>query len=229
MIPEEKFLFLSNDLNFYKDYLANCSWGKIQNDQDDRLLHPFNLESYSDLYYKMQRLQPWEQMYASARFYRQKCADCDEYLFDINESVSANPNIRDKSWDFQINGTIFDLKSTAIFKDMSLAEVLTNPEHIIQRYYDKQSSGTRNGAQNRIFLIHHSNKINTEPNRIQDFNTNLLRCRFNEKKEIIRRFVEDFDNVRQHQKFNITYQGTKPLAYYLLIIENEDGTLTYKY
>lgn len=223
MITEEQFTSYTNDLNEHISDLANIFWGGKQNDADDKLTAPYRIKDYNDLLEKTQNLTQSLQNYAKNRYFKFRCAMCDEYLFDCNEEVQHNPVFNDRSWDFAIRGHKFDLKGSRIFYDMDPRYAIENPDQLITRLYSDQSRDSRFGINNRIFLIHHS--------FIDRKRNDILRCKFDFKKKAIRQFLDDFGQPGKTHFYPIMKNGTYTNSYatVIFIIENENGTLEVKY
>lgn len=159
-MTENEYLKLSREL---KELAKNIplKWGNIQNDRTDKQLKLFEINSYDELETRLVNLNDSSKIYFRRRWFLWKCAQCDEYIFCLNNNVKPNPNPRDQAYDIEFglkSDLRFDLKGTVIPKEFrkDINTVLRNPKEIIKFYFDKQSTGIRNKIQNRLFIIHHS-------------------------------------------------------------------------
>lgn len=74
-------------------------WGAIQNDLFDSKLDTFKVDTFSQLESAIKEFTPKLQNYLKRKWYLEKCAKCDEYLFGLNPNVTPNPNPHDKKFD----------------------------------------------------------------------------------------------------------------------------------
>lgn len=213
-MTQAEFEVLSNDLRTVAPKIP-LNWGRVQNNVYDnelkRVCNIFNVKTLNELEGYIARFDEAHKSYYRRRWYILRCADCDEYLFYCNDNVEHNPDRFDKEWDIRINGTYkFDVKGTVIPRELrdNYEAVLENPEEIIKFYYDKQSTGVRYDMQNRLFIVHHSL---VDPQR--EF---YLRCAWESKKEVYKRFVENIDKIKFHE-----YKGCT--AGVIFIIEENKG------
>ncbi|MDE5610739.1 MAG: hypothetical protein K2I90_01825, partial [Odoribacter sp.] len=149
------------------------------------------IESFEQLEATIRNFSPDLQNYLRRRWFLWKCAQCDEYLFNLNPNVKPNPNPRDKTYDIRFDDEVgFDVKGTVIplpFRK-DIEGCIRNPQSIIDFYYDKQSTGIRHCFQNRLFIVHHS--------FIQQEREVFLRCAWDSKENIYRIFSENFSKIR---------------------------------
>ena len=135
--------------------------------------------------------------------------------FNLNPNVEPNPNPRDQTYDIMFDEAVgFDVKGTVIPRSFrSDAEsCISNPQRMIEFYYDKQSTGVRHCFQNRLFIVHHSF---IEPER--EF---ILRCAWGSKEKIYRIFSENFSNINFRE-----CHGCK--AGVIFILERERGKVSF--
>ncbi len=210
----KQFGILSNELREVAAHIP-LNWGRVQNDLFDGELKArcniFDIASLAELEANISDFDDEHKTYYKRRWYVLQCANCDEYLFYCNEDVGKNPDKFDKSWDIKINDSFyFDVKGTVVpkqFRDRC-DDVISNPEQIIQFYYDKQSTGVRNDIQNRLFVVHHS-----FVDASREF---YLRCAWETKALAYRRFIENIDNVQLFE-----YKGCSVAV--IFIIERVKG------
>jgi len=196
------------------------NWGAIQNDKTDNKIKLFHISSFDELKTAIVNYTDDEIIYFKRRWFLMQCAKCDEYLFNLNENVKANPNSRDKGYDIEFNDDAtlrFDVKGTIIpkFFRANAVEIINDPTAIVDFFYEHQSSGVRNHTQNRLFIIHHSfKKLEREL---------ILRCYWNFKEEVYKNYAA---KISSNSKF-ITYKEVK--ADVIFILENEDGSFEYRF
>ncbi|MDE7375033.1 MAG: hypothetical protein K2M86_06910, partial [Odoribacter sp.] len=113
MNPAE-FQKLSSDLRS-RARMIPPNWGKVQNDQSDSHIHLFEIESFEQLEATIRNFSPDLQNYLRRRWFLWKCAQCDEYLFNLNPNVKPNLNPRDITYDIRFDDEVgFDVKG-AVF------------------------------------------------------------------------------------------------------------------
>ena len=139
-MTEQEFNTLSNNLRQLALTIP-LNWGHIQNNRTDDKINMFQILSYEELEKSIARLNDDQKNYLRRRWFLWKCSACDEYLFYCNDNVEKNPDPRDKEYDVIINDRWkFDIKGTVIPKNMrdNADVVITNPERMIQFFYDGQ-------------------------------------------------------------------------------------------
>lgn len=201
-MTSEQFSALSTDLRRIAPRIP-LNWGHIQNNSFDyelkRYCNIFAVMSLNELEEHIAPFDEEHKSYYRRRWYLLRCADCDEYLFYVNDGVEHNPVRFDKEWDIRINGAYsFDVKGTVIpraFRE-DYEAVIADPFGIIQFYYERQSKGVRFDMQNRLFIVHHSL---VAPER--EF---YLRCAWGSKQAVYKRFVDNIDSIRFHSYKNCT-------------------------
>jgi hypothetical protein len=213
-----QFEVLSSDLQSLARIIP-LKWGVIQNDAIDKQVDMFSLDSYNALENKIAQMDEGTKNYFVRRWFLWQCAQCDEYLFCCNKNVKPNPNSRDQSYDiafFEDLKLRFDLKGTVIPKPFrsNIQAVLTNPQAMIDFFYEKQSTGVRNHIQNRLFIVHHSFK--------QQEREMFLRSHWEFKKQVYEEVVE----VIQQKKEYYQYKNVRVLVLFLL--EKLDGNFEYR-
>lgn len=209
-----QFQKLSTDLRSLARIIP-LHWGAVQNNRFDSNINMFEIDSFEQLEAAIRNLSPELQNYFRRRWYLWKCAQCDEYLFNLNPNVEPNPNPRDQTYDIMFDGEVgFDVKGTVIPRSFrSDAEgCIRNPQRMIDFYYDKQSTGVRHCFQNRLFIVHHSF---IEPER--EF---ILRCAWGSKEKIYKIFSENFSNINFRE-----CHGCK--AGVIFILERERGKVSF--
>lgn len=216
-----QYLKLSNELqDLIRKKEIPLNWGAIQNDQTDGKVKLFNIVTFDELKTAIVNLTADEIIYFKRRWFLWRCAQCDEYLFNLNSNVKLNPNSKDQKYDieFDNDSTLrFDIKGTVIprrFRE-NPEEIIKDPTPIIDFFYEDQSTGVRNHTQNRLFLIHHSfKKLEREM---------VLRCHWKFKQEVYAAYAS---KISSNSKF-ITYKEVK--ADVIFILENEDGSFEYRF
>ena len=213
-----EFNALSNDLRNVAKKIP-LEWGHIQNNEYDNQLkrncNIFEVFALDDLEKAIVSFDEDHKNYYRRRWYLLRCADCDEYLFYCNKNVVHNPVRFDKEWDILINQKYkFDIKGTVIPKSFreEWETSITDPNRLVEFYYERQSHGVRFDMQNRLFIVHHSL---LDPNR--EF---YLRCAWKTKASIYKLFIEQISNIKL-----ITYKGCT--AAVIFIIETEQNKLQY--
>ena len=149
------------------------------------------------------------------KWYLDKCARCDEYLFGLNPNVTPNPNPYDKRFDLTFEGKIkFDVKCSIIPHHLQseAEECITNPQRMIESFYRRQSNGVRKCYQDRLFIVHHS--------FVRPEHELNLRCAWDTKKEIYRLVSENINKI----KFRECY-GCQ--AGVIFILEREPGIVSF--
>lgn len=195
-------------------------WGKIQNDVTDSEINMFKIQSFSDLENQLIALPEETKNYFRRRWFLWKCAQCDEYIFNLNTNVKPNPNSKDQEYDIEFNESKtlrFDIKGTVIPKNFrkKIDEIIENPTDMVRFFYKNQSQGIRSAIQNRLFIVHHSY-----------FNQNremYLRCHWKFKTEVYRKYAE---KISEASNF-ITFENVKTDV--LFIFENLDKSITYTF
>lgn len=208
---------LSNDLMQLSSKIPE-KWGRIQNDKTDAKIDMFSIKDYSELEGVIGMLEQGEKDYYRRRWYLWKCAQCDEYLFCLNDNVIENPNKKDQEYDIEFNADVslrFDVKSTVVPKNFrdNIRGVIADPEDLINFFYTQQSSGVRNNLQNRLFIIHHS--------AIEQRREINLRSKWDFKKEVYEKYAQ---HITKYIQLN-TYMTC--LVDIIYIGEKLNGDLTY--
>lgn len=195
-------------------------WGAIQNDGTDYKVDMFQINSFPELEIRIKDLSINDKNYFRRRWFLWKCAQCDEYLFYINNNVLPNPNSRDQAYDIEFNGNPqlrFDVKGTVIpktFRD-NIDAVIQDPTEMIRFFYEKQSRGVRDHIQNRLFIIHHSFRSSEREM--------YLRCHWDYKAKL---YEEYASKISQTSNFT-NYQNVKSDV--IFIFENTDKTISHKF
>lgn len=130
-----------------------------------------------------------------------------------------NTSRKDKTYDIEFNNSKalqFDIKGTVIPKQFrsNVDELIMNPKPLVDFFYEQQSKGVREGYQNRLFIVHHSYRLQAREM--------YLRCHFNFKKEVFKQYAAD---ISISSNF-IPYQNA--IADVIFIIENLDKSIVYK-
>lgn len=217
-MTSHEFEQLSKDLQKLAKVIP-LHWGRIQNDNTDGLIDMFSISNFEALENAIQSLGEEIKNYFRRRWFIWKCAQCDEYLFSINENVTPNPNSRDQSYDiefFNNSDLRFDVKGTVIPKEFrnEITTILENPQPMIDFFYQKQSTGVRSFYQNRLFIIHHSFK--------KQEREVYLRCHWEFKKQVYKTVTQQ---IQTKTNFS-TYKEFKILL--LFLFENENGGFEFK-
>lgn len=218
-INRNEFCTLSLSLRKIASDIPN-NWGHIQNNAYDNELRKycniFTVNSLKELECYIAQFDEDHKQYYKKRWFIARCADCDEFLFYVNNNVTHNPNKFDKEWDILINGHIkFDIKSTIIPQKMrgDYNKIVADPSKMIKFFYDEQSKGRRFDMQNRLFIVHHSLVSNDRSNRI--------RACWQSKKKIYHVFADQAEHIHFRQ-----YEGC--IVSVIFVIETEPGILKYK-
>jgi hypothetical protein len=218
MNPEEYHL-LATDLQSLAKIIP-IRWGKIQNDVTDSQINMFQIHSFTDLENQLIALPEDIKNYFRRRWFLWKCAQCDEYIFNLNTNVKPNPNSKDQEYDIEFNESKtlrFDIKGTVIPENFrnKIDEIIENPSEIVRFFYENQSKGIRSNIQNRLFIVHHSyNNQNREM---------YLRCHWKFKTEVYRKYAE---KISEASNF-ITFENIKTDV--LFIFENQDKSMTHTF
>lgn len=209
-----QFQKLSTDLRSLARIIP-LHWGAVQNNRFDANINMFEIETFEQLENAIKNLSPELQNYFRRRWYLWKCAQCDEYLFNLNPNVEPNPNPRDQTYDIMFDGEVgFDVKGTVIphsFRN-DVEGCIRNPQQMINFYYDKQSTGVRHCFQNRLFIVHHS--------FIQPEREFILRCAWGSKENIYRIFSQNFSKIQFRECHNCK-------AGVIFILERERGKVSF--
>ena len=154
------------------------------------------------------------------RWFLWRCSKCDEFLFNTNQNVKPNPNLKDQSYDIEFNNDPmlrFDVKGTVIPRKFrnNVDEILSSPQEMLRFFYDEQSTGTRNNYQNRLFIVHHSFR-----NQNREM---YLRCFWDLKIKI---YTDYCSKVNAGSSF-FNYKNV--ISDVIFILENEDKTFAPKF
>lgn len=209
-----QFQKLSTDLRSLARIIP-LHWGAVQNNRFDANINMFEIETFEQLENAIKNLSPELQNYFRRRWYLWKCAQCDEYLFNLNPNVEPNPNPRDQTYDIMFDGEVgFDVKGTVIPRSFrnDVEGCIRNPQQMINFYYDKQSTGVRHCFQNRLFIVHHS--------FIQPEREFILRCAWGSKENIYRIFSQNFSKIQFRECHNCK-------AGVIFILERERGKVSF--
>ena len=200
--------------------IVPLNWGTIQNDRTDRQINMFQIDSFAELERQTANLSEDSKNYFRRRWFLWKCAQCEEYLFYVNENVTPNPNARDQDYDIEFNNDSqlrFDVKGTVIPRDFrnNIDAVLDDPTDMVNFFYEQQSRGVRNKIQNRLFIVHHS---------FRDQQREMyLRCHWAFKQPV---YAEYSARINTQSNF-IQFQDVR--ADVIFIFENIDRTITYQF
>ena len=214
----EEFNILGKDLqNIVKSIPLH--WGQTQNDSADSQINMFAIKTFSELEVATKNLSEEKKNYFKRRWFLWQSSKCDEFLFCLNENTKPNPNKRDQAYDVEFNNNIelrFDIKGTLIPKQFrnSVEDVIANPQRMVDFFYQQQSKGIRESYQNRLFIVHHSFRLQEREM--------YLRCHFNFKREVFRQYSQQ---IKITSNF-LQYQNAK--ADVIFILENLDKTFTNK-
>lgn len=214
-----EYLQLSSDLQQLLKTIP-LHWGAIQNDATDYKINMFQINSFAELEILIQDLSECDKNYFRRRWFLWKCAQCDEYVFCINQNVLPNPNAKSQGYDIEINGNPqlrFDVKGTVIPKKFrnNIEAIIQDPTEMVRFFYEMQSRGVRDHIQNRLFIVHHSFR---SPER-----EIVLRCHWEYKENLYKEYVS---KITQKSNF-ITYQNVN--ADVIFIFENEDKSISHKF
>lgn len=192
--------FIKRNPNF------SIEWGRMQNDEWDKDTKPYKIYSIKQFRDKWSNCSDNKKIrYALMRWFRHWCAKCDENLM-CEKYAKPNPDIYDKEWDIQfknleiIGNPKFDVKSTRVFKDLEYKTsyyIYDNPVELIYEFYKRQTTESRYGLQNRLFIVHIPSENRTET---------MVRCDFLKKKEVINEYFESIING-EHKPYEIEIDG----------------------
>jgi len=196
------------------------NWGGIQNDGTDKQINMFQIHSFEELERQTATLSENSKNYFRRRWFLWKSAQCDEYIFCMNNNVSPNPNFKDQSYDIEFNNNSslrFDVKGTVVPRNFraNINEVIEDPSGMIKFFYDEQSKGVRNNHQNRLFIVHHSYRAQEREM--------YLRCLWEYKKLVYREYS---NRISLNANF-VNYQNTKSDV--VFIFENLDKTISHSF
>jgi hypothetical protein len=196
------------------------NWGGIQNDGTDKQINMFQIHSFEELERQTATLSENSKNYFRRRWFLWKSAQCDEYIFCMNNNVSPNPNFKDQSYDIEFNNNSalrFDVKGTVVPRNFraNINEVIEDPSGMIKFFYDEQSKGVRNNHQNRLFIVHHSYRAQEREM--------YLRCHWEYKKMVYREYST---RISLNANF-VNYQNTKSDV--VFIFENLDKTISHSF
>ncbi|HSN47508.1 MAG TPA: hypothetical protein VLR29_01990 [Flavobacterium sp.] len=214
-----EYLQLSSDLQLLLKTIP-LHWGAIQNDEMDCKIKMFQIKTFVDLENQILELSEDDSNYFRRRWFLWKCAQCDEYLFCMNQNVTPNPNSKDQGYDIEFNGNPqlrFDLKGTVIPKKFreNIDAIIQDPTEMVRFFYEKQSRGVRDQIQNRLFIVHHSFR---GPEREM-----VLRCHWDYKANLYKEYASKISETSHF----IDYQNVKSDVVYLF--ENLDKTISHKF
>ena len=80
---DSQFQKLSNDLRSLARIIP-LHWGAVQNNRFDSNINMFEIDSFEQLEAAIRDLTPELKNYFRRRWYLWKCAQCDEYLFNLS-------------------------------------------------------------------------------------------------------------------------------------------------
>lgn len=192
--------------------LIPLNWGAIQNNQYDHLIDMVSCANFDSLENLLRPFGDQIKQCFRRRWYMWRCAQCDEYLFCLNNNVEHNPNPRDQGWDIRIDGRIyFDIKGTVVPRDMrgDVEALIDDPTPMIQCFYERQSLGVRYCYQNRLFVVHHS--------FVEQAREFYLRCAWGVKESAYADFCTNLAGVKI-----IPYKGCD--ASVVFVVEREKGS-----
>lgn len=209
--------------------LAGCAhcvrkWNKVQDNHLDDLIPDFwHIRTFSELEDSISNLDNPAKEYARYRWFIKRCADCDEYLFSINDDVKRNPDEQDKKWDLEFiedKRLRFDLKSTSspdgfvkLNPEVTIFELLRSsqrhPKSLADWLYEHQSKGRRMDFQSRLFIVYHSFK--TPKNDL------TIRLNLDFKKKLYSDYVA---SLRRRPFFTKSHNV---LCDFIWIVEKSDG------
>ena len=218
-MTQNEFFQLSKDLqSLVKSVPLN--WGSIQNNDTDEQIDMFQIHTFSELEKQLKPLNENLKNYFKRRWFLWKCSQCDEHIFCMNANVKPNANRKDQTYDVEFKDNLqlrFDIKGTVVpknFKD-KIEEIVKGPTEMINFFYNKQSQGTRNNIQNRLFIIHHS--------FIDQQREMYLRCHWDFKMEVYKEYAF---SVSTNSNF-INFGTAK--ADVIFIFENLDKSFTHTF
>lgn len=191
-------------------------WGMVQNNKTDAAINLFGINNFAALEAAIEILSEDERNYFKRRWFLWQCSKCDEFLFCQNDNVVANPNKKDQLFDIEFNGDAglrFDVKGTLIPKQFrnNVAAIIENPQPMINFFYENQSKGVRENYQNRLFIVHHSYRLQEREM--------YLRCHFNFKINLYGQYAQKIKTTSTFYK----YQSAKVDV--VFILENEDRNI----
>jgi len=194
-------------------------WGMVQNNLSDAAINMFAIKNFAELEAATQILNEEQRNYFKRRWFLWQCSRCDEFLFCKNENVMANPNKKDQLYDIEFNNEPalrFDVKGTLVPKQFrnNAADIIENPQPMINFFYEQQSKGVRENYQNRLFIVHHSFR--------QQEREMYLRCHFSFKMNLYKQYAQ---KIKTTSNF---YQYQTAKADVVFIIENDDKSITSK-
>jgi hypothetical protein len=218
-MTQNEYLKLSNDLQQLARIIP-LQWGNIQNDGTDKQINMFQINSFLELETQISNLSDNSKNYFRRRWFLWKCAQCDEFIFCMNNNVTPNPNTRDQGYDIEFNNNNslrFDIKGTVIPREFrtDINAILQDPSKMIKFYYEKQSTGVRNNIQNRLFIVHHSYR-----NQEREM---YLRCHWAFKLNLYKTYSE---KINSNSNF-FDFQTAK--ADVIFIFENLDKTISHSF
>ena len=212
----QEFNILCNDLQLLARQIP-LKWGMVQNNKTDATINLFGIKTFAELITAIDALSDIEKAYFKRRWFLWQCSKCDEFLFCLNDNVLANPNKKDQTYDIEFNRNIelrFDVKGTVIPKQFrhNVLEIINNPVPLIDFFYEHQSKGVRENYQNRLFIVHHSFRLQEREM--------YLRCHFGFKINLYKQYAQLL------QKKNSFYNYKTAKASIVFIIENQDKTIS---
>jgi len=218
-MTQNQFEQLASDLQSLAKIIP-LNWGRVQNDGTDKQINMFQIHTFLELERQTAALSENSRNYFRRRWFLWKSAQCDEYIFCMNNNVEPNPNFRDQSYDIEFNSNSslrFDVKGTVIPRNFrtNINEVIADPSGMIKFFYDEQSKGVRNNYQNRLFIVHHSYRAQEREM--------YLRCHWDYKKQVYREYS---NRISVNANF-VSYQNTKSDV--VFIFENLDKTITHSF
>ena len=218
-MTQKQFEQLASDLQSIAKIIP-LNWGGVQNDGTDKQIDMFQIHTFFELERQTAALSENSRNYFRRRWFLWKSAQCDEYIFCMNNNVEPNPNFRDQSYDIEFNSNSslrFDVKGTVIPRNFrtNINEVIADPSGMIKFFYDEQSKGVRNNYQNRLFIVHHSYRAQEREM--------YLRCHWDYKKQVYREYS---NRISVNANF-VSYQNTKSDV--VFIFENLDKTITHSF
>ena len=214
-----QFSLISKDLQTLAKIIP-LNWGHVQNDSTDSQINMFEINSFEELEFKIKHLSDSSKNYLRRRWFLWRCAQCDEYIFCLNPNVTSNPNHKDQTYDIEFSNNSqlrYDIKGTIIPKQFrtNIENVITNPQILIDFFYQEQSRGVRNNIQNRFFIIHHSYR--------QQEREMYLRCYWDFKTKI----YAEISGIIETKKVELKFQNAQ--CHILFLFENLDKSFTYKF
>ena len=152
-------LRLFNDLN--NEELKDLDWDRKQGEWDKEA-NPYYCPSLNEFkkYLREKNLGDTKCKYHLIRWKRFWASQLDERLFCHNGAIACEDETN-PFWDFELNGTRFDLKSTRFPKGHEVPKNKEEKEKLIRDLYEKQSDNKNNIREmvnNRLFLLHLENE-----------------------------------------------------------------------